>query len=63
MLLDVNMPGHDRPRGAARIRVFDPSISVLIITAHGNIRDAVEAMREGAYNYIEKPVQEPTSET
>ena len=40
------------------IHAFDPSITVLLITAHGSIRDAVEAMREGAYNYIEKPVQE-----
>jgi DNA-binding NtrC family response regulator len=41
-----------------RIKAFDPSILVLIITAHGNIRDAVEAMRDGAFNDIEKPVQE-----
>ena len=49
---------HDGLEALREIREFDPSIPVLIITAHGNIRDAVEAMREGAYNYIEKPVQE-----
>ena len=58
ILLDVNMPGMSGLEVLREVRVLDPSISVLIITAHGNIRDAVEAMREGAYNYIEKPVQE-----
>jgi DNA-binding NtrC family response regulator len=58
MLLDVNMPGMSGLEVLREVRVLDPSISVLIITAHGNIRDAVEAMREGAYNYLEKPVQE-----
>ncbi len=57
-LLDVNMPGMSGLEVLREIRYLDPSVSVLIITAHGNIRDAVEAMREGAYNYIEKPVQE-----
>jgi len=58
VLLDVNMPGRSGLEILREIRHVDPSITVLIITAHGNIRDAVEAMREGAYNYIEKPIQE-----
>ncbi len=58
VLLDVNMPRMSGLEVLRRIRAFDPAITVLIITAHGNIRDAVEAMREGAYDYIEKPVQE-----
>jgi two-component system response regulator HydG len=58
VLLDVNMPGMSGLDVLREIRSRDPSVAVLIITAHGNIRDAVEAMREGAYNYIEKPVQE-----
>ena len=58
VLLDVSMPGISGLEALRQIHDFDPTITVLIITAHGNIRDAVEAMREGAYNYIEKPVQE-----
>jgi two-component system response regulator AtoC len=58
VLLDVNMPGISGLDVMREIKLRDPSITVLIITAHGNIRDAVEAMREGAYNYIEKPVQQ-----
>ena len=58
VLLDVNMPGISGLEVLKEIKARDPSITVLIITAHGNIRDAVEAMREGAYNYIEKPVKQ-----
>ncbi len=58
VLLDVNMPDISGLEVLKELRIFDPSILVLVITAHGNIRDAVEAMREGAYNYIEKPVQQ-----
>lgn len=58
VLLDVNMPGISGLETLKEIRSLDPMITVLIITAHGNIRDAVEAMRDGAFNYIEKPVQQ-----
>jgi len=34
------------------------STAVALLTAHGNIRDAIEAIREGAFDYIEKPVSE-----
>ena len=58
VLLDVQMPGISGLEVLRLIRSRDPSIITLIITAHGNIRDAVEAMREGAYNYIEKPIHQ-----
>jgi DNA-binding NtrC family response regulator len=57
ILLDVNMPGISGLEVLRRVRVMDPSITILIITAHGSIRDAVEAMKEGAYDYLEKPVK------
>src|SRR6185437_10719651 len=62
VLPEVNMPGMTGLETLKSIRQFDPTITVLIITAHGNIRDAVEAMRDGAFNYIEKPVQQADSE-
>lgn len=58
MLLDVNLPGMSGLEVQREVKLLDPAITTLIITAHGNIRDAVEAMRDGAYNYIEKPIQE-----
>jgi DNA-binding NtrC family response regulator len=58
VLLDVHLRGISGLEVLRAIRSRDPSIIVLIITAHGNIRDAVDAMREGAYNYVEKPIHE-----
>lgn len=57
-ILDVNMPQKNGLEALREIKELDPSIVTLVITAHGNLNDAVEAIREGAYNYIEKPVKE-----
>ena len=57
-ILDVNMPKRSGLEALRAIRENDPSILVLMITAHGNVTDAVEALKEGAFNYIEKPVKE-----
>ncbi|MCO5141781.1 MAG: sigma-54 dependent transcriptional regulator [Oligoflexia bacterium] len=57
-ILDVNMPRVDGLNALKAIKEIDPSILVLMITAHGNVSDAVNALKEGAYNYIEKPVKE-----
>ncbi len=58
VILDVNMPGMSGLEVLQEVRVFDPSIIVLIVTAHGRLKDAVEAIKMGAYNYLEKPIQE-----
>ena len=57
-ILDVNMPKLSGLEALRAIRENDPSVLVLMITAHGNVTDAVEALRDGAFNYIEKPVKE-----
>lgn len=57
-ILDVNMPKRSGLEALREIRANDPSVLVLVITAHGNVSDAVEALREGAFNYIEKPLKE-----
>ncbi|NUM88223.1 MAG: sigma-54-dependent Fis family transcriptional regulator [Bdellovibrionales bacterium] len=57
-ILDVNMPKKSGIEALRAIKGFDPSVLVLMITAHGNVTDAVEALKEGAFNYIEKPVKE-----
>lgn len=57
-ILDVNMPRKTGIEALREIKENDPSVLVLMITAHGNVSDAVEALKEGAFNYIEKPVKE-----
>jgi two-component system, NtrC family, response regulator HydG len=57
VLLDVNMPRMGGMEALKEIKSHDPSIIVIILTAFSNVRDAVEATREGAYNYLEKPVK------
>jgi DNA-binding NtrC family response regulator len=55
MLTDLFMPGMDGIELMKKAREIDPSISSVIITAHGTIQTAITAIKEGAYDYIEKP--------
>ncbi len=55
MLADLVMPGMDGIELMKKAREIVPSISTVIITAHGTIQTAITAIREGAYDYIEKP--------
>jgi len=57
VLLDVNMPRLTGLEALKEIKAHDPSIIVIILTAFSNVRDAVEATKEGAYNYLEKPIK------
>jgi two-component system response regulator HydG len=57
VLMDVNMPKMSGIEALKEIKAHDPSIMVIILTAFSNIRDAIEATRLGAYNYLEKPVK------
>jgi DNA-binding NtrC family response regulator len=56
IVMDVNMPEMDGLEALTEIKKYDPSIIVLILTAYSNIADAVKAVKEGAYNYLEKPI-------
>jgi two-component system response regulator HydG len=56
VLLDVNMPRMTGLQALKEIKGYDPSIIVIMLTAFANVRDAVEATREGAWNYLEKPI-------
>jgi len=56
VLSDLRLPradGHEVLKAAVQA---DPEMPVILMTAYGTIRDAVSAMREGAYDYLEKPV-------
>lgn len=55
MLTDLIMPGMDGIELMKEAKKIVPTISAVIITAHATIQTAITAMREGAYDYIEKP--------
>lgn len=57
VLLDVDMPRLSGLDALLQIKQHDPSIIVIIMTAFANIDDAVRAVKEGAYNYVSKPVR------
>ncbi len=56
VVMDVNMPEMDGIQALMEIKKYNPSIIVLIMTAFSNVSDAVKAVKEGAYNYLEKPI-------
>jgi two-component system response regulator AtoC len=55
VVLDLRLPDLDGLEVLARIRASDPTVAVVVITAHGTIELAVEAMRRGAYDFVKKP--------
>lgn len=55
VLLDLNMPGMDGMQVLRRIRETWPEVRVVIISAHGTIALATDAMKLGAVDFIEKP--------
>lgn len=57
VLMDVRMPELDGLTALAQIKEHDPSTFVVIMTAHSNLQDAILAIKEGAYDYVEKPVK------
>lgn len=55
VLLDVRMPGMSGFEVLEQIKETRPELPVVIVTAHGTVDQAVEAIREGAENFIHKP--------
>ena len=56
VLADLKMPGMDGLELFARMRENGIDSEVIFITGKGTVADAVEAMRQGAYDYLEKPL-------
>ena len=52
---DIRMPGMDGLELLAELHAQDPELPVLLITGHGDVPLAVQAMRSGAYDFLEKP--------
>ena len=56
VLTDLKMPGISGLELLKRIRERQPEVEVIMLTAHGAVDSAVEAMRLGAFDYLQKPV-------
>lgn len=52
---DIRMPGIDGMSLLQKVRELDAEIPVILVTGHGDVQLAVSAMRNGAYDFIEKP--------
>ena len=57
VLMDVRMPEMNGIEALHAIKEHDPRTFVVLMTAHANVQDAIAAVKEGAYDYLEKPVQ------
>ncbi len=56
LVLDVQMPDMSGLEVLARVKAFDPSIEVILLTGHGSFDIGIKSMQLGAFDYIFKPV-------
>jgi len=57
ILTDLQMPGMSGLELLEKVLAEDPQQCVILMTAHGSVDSAVEAMRKGAFDYLEKPLE------
>lgn len=57
VILDVNMPKMNGIEALEKIKEISPQSFCLILTAHSDVKGAVRAIKFGAYDYLEKPVE------
>lgn len=55
VISDIRMPGIDGMALLRRLQSIDPGLPVILMTGHGDVPMAVEAMRIGAFDFVEKP--------
>jgi two-component system, NtrC family, sensor kinase len=58
VLTDIKMPGMDGIEVLQRIKELEPDAEVIIITGHGDIDNAIEALKLGASDFISKPIRD-----
>ena len=60
IITDVRMPGMGGVDLTRRVKQKDPSVPVIVITGHADVPMAIEAMKAGASDFIEKPFEDET---
>jgi len=59
VVTDLKMPGLDGLGLLRKLKAEQPEVEVVLLTAHGDVATAVEAMRLGAFDFIQKPLADP----
>ncbi len=55
MVLDLKLPGTGGLEVLRQIKRRRPDIEIIVVTGHGTVESAVQAMKAGAYDYVTKP--------
>jgi two-component system, NtrC family, response regulator AtoC len=61
VITDLKMPKLDGMGLVRALRTEQPDVEIIILTAHGDVASAVEAMKLGVYDYLEKPLPSPAA--
>ncbi|MCW5893204.1 MAG: sigma-54-dependent Fis family transcriptional regulator [bacterium] len=61
LITDLRMPGMDGLALVRKARAEQPELEIVVLTAHGTVETAIEAMKLGAFDYLQKPVESPAS--
>ncbi|KAA0211176.1 sigma-54-dependent Fis family transcriptional regulator, partial [bacterium] len=56
VLCDLRLPDTDGMEVLKKLKALDPDLEVIIITGFGSVEKAVDALRSGAYSFLEKPL-------
>src|SRR4030042_3159509 len=56
IITDIKMPEIDGMQLLKQVKSSNPNVAVILITGYGSIENAIEAIKEGAYDYVTKPI-------
>ncbi len=56
VVLDLSMPGMDGLETLKKIKAKDPDVEIVMLSGHGTVRSSTEAIKLGAEDFLEKPV-------